>query len=97
MHELSIVYELYRTVTQLAAEAGLSTVPLVSSGLKDIQTNNVKLDKKKEIADKMALLGTSAEDMKKYDELKIKKDEEVKVAVGYLEKALTLEPSNKDI
>ena len=45
----------------------------------------------------MALLGTSAEDMKKYDELKIKKDEEVKVAVGYLEKALTLEPSNKDI
>ena len=57
----------------------------------------VKLDKKKEIADKMALLGTSAEDMKKYDELKIKKDEEVKVAVGYLEKALTLEPSNKDI
>jgi hypothetical protein len=57
----------------------------------------VKLDKKKEIADKIALLGTSAEDMKKYDELKIKKDEEVKVAVGYLEKALTLEPSNKDI
>lgn len=57
----------------------------------------VKLDRKKEIADKMALLGTSPEDMKKYDELKIKKDEEVKVAVGYLEKALSLEPSNKDI
>ena len=26
MHELSIVYELYRTVTQLAAEAGLHRV-----------------------------------------------------------------------
>ena len=26
MHELSIVYELYRTVTQLAAEAGLHHV-----------------------------------------------------------------------
>nr|WP_315173781.1 hypothetical protein [uncultured Flavobacterium sp.] len=57
----------------------------------------VKLDRKKEIADKMALLGTSSEDMKKYDELKVKKDEEVKVAVGYLEKAMTLDPSNKDI
>ena len=29
MHELSIVYELYRTVTQLAAEAGLHRVEAV--------------------------------------------------------------------
>ncbi len=57
----------------------------------------VKLDRKKEIADKMAMLGTSSEEMKKYDELKVKKDEEVKIAVGYLEKALTLDPSNKDV
>jgi tetratricopeptide (TPR) repeat protein len=57
----------------------------------------VKLDRKKEIADKMALLGTSPEDMKKYDELKIKKDEEIKVAIGYLEKALNINSSNKDI
>lgn len=57
----------------------------------------VKLDKKKEIADKMALLGTSDQDMQKYDELKVKRDEEAKIAVGYLEKALSLEPSNKDV
>ena len=31
MHELSIVYELYRTVTQLAAEAGLHRVEAVRS------------------------------------------------------------------
>ncbi|MGL2986074.1 tetratricopeptide repeat protein [Flavobacterium sp. RSSA_27] len=57
----------------------------------------IKLDKKKELADKMALLGTTPAEMKKYDELKIKKDEEVKVAVEYLEKALKLEPNNKDV
>ncbi len=57
----------------------------------------IRLDRKKEIADNMSMLGTSSADMKKYDELKIKKDEEVKIAVGYLEKALTLDPNNKDI
>ena len=57
----------------------------------------IRLDRKKEIADNMSMLGTSSADMKKYDELKIKKDEEVKIAVGYLEKALTLDPTNKDI
>ncbi|WP_300977728.1 hypothetical protein [Flavobacterium sp.] len=57
----------------------------------------VKLDRKKEIADKMSLLGTSSEDMKKYDELKAKKDAEVKTAVNYLEKALILDPNNKDV
>lgn len=57
----------------------------------------VKLDRKKEISDKMAMLGTNQEDMKKYEELKVIKDGEVKIAIGYLEKAMSLQPNNKDI
>ncbi|MGL5112379.1 MAG: tetratricopeptide repeat protein [Flavobacterium sp.] len=56
-----------------------------------------KLDRKKEFSDKMSMLGTTAEDMKKYDELKNKKEELVKSAVNYLEKALKLDSSNKDV
>lgn len=57
----------------------------------------LKLDRKKEYSDKMSLLGTSAEDMKKYDILKNQKDDLIKSAVVYLEQALKLDPSNKDV
>jgi tetratricopeptide (TPR) repeat protein len=56
-----------------------------------------KLDRKKEFSDKMSLLGTSADDMKKYDALKSQKEELVKSAVVHLEKALKLDPNNKDV
>jgi tetratricopeptide (TPR) repeat protein len=56
----------------------------------------IKLDKKKSLMDDMAALGTSDEDMKKYDVLKIKKDNLIKEAIPYLEKVNSLEPQNID-
>jgi tetratricopeptide (TPR) repeat protein len=56
----------------------------------------IKLDKKKSLMDDMANLGTSEEDMKKYDEVKIKKDNLIKEAIPYLEKVNVLEPQNTD-
>jgi hypothetical protein len=56
----------------------------------------IKLDKKKSLMDDMAALGTSDADMKKYDALKIKKDNLIKEAIPYLEKVNVLEPQNTD-
>lgn len=56
-----------------------------------------KLDRKKQFLDKMSVLGTSKEDMAKYDDLKNQKEEIIKSAVVYLEKALSIDPSNKDV
>lgn len=49
------------------------------------------------IVDEMNKLGTSAKDIKRYDELKAKRDAMYKKAVGYLEKAHQLEPGNEDV
>lgn len=55
----------------------------------------VKIQEKKEILDKMALLGNSKTEMQQYDVLDAQKDEIVKSAIPYLKKALTIEPKNE--
>ncbi len=57
----------------------------------------LKLDKKKLLVDEMSALGTSAKDMKIYEELKVKKDGVLKSAVAYLEKGNALEPKNTEV
>lgn len=57
----------------------------------------LKLDKRKALTDEMSNLGTSAKDMKIYDELKAKKDLVIKSAVSYLEKGNAIEPKNTEI
>lgn len=57
----------------------------------------LKLDKKKAIMDQMSNLGTSATDMKIYDELIIKKDNLIKKAISYLEKGNAEIPTDQDI
>jgi tetratricopeptide (TPR) repeat protein len=55
----------------------------------------VKVQFRKEIQDQMSSLGTSASEMKQYDKLEIQKDEVVKSAIPYLQKALAIEPKNE--
>jgi tetratricopeptide (TPR) repeat protein len=57
----------------------------------------LKIDAKKAVMDEMSNLGTSAKDMKAYDELIIKKDNLVKKAISYLEKGNVAIPSDQDI
>lgn len=57
----------------------------------------LKLDKRKALTDEISNLGTSAKDMKVYEELKAKKDLVIKSAVSYLEKGNTIEPKNIEI
>lgn len=57
----------------------------------------LKIDAKKAVMDEMSNLGTSAKDMKTYDELIIKKDNLIKKAISYLEKGNVAIPSDKDI
>jgi tetratricopeptide (TPR) repeat protein len=56
----------------------------------------LKLEEKKDIADEIANLGTSAGEMQKYDKLNARKDDIARSAIPYLKKALTLEPKNLD-
>jgi len=57
----------------------------------------LKLDGETEIVESMNKLGTSAADMKKYDALKLKRENMYKAAIPYLEKAYDLFAGDKDI
>jgi tetratricopeptide (TPR) repeat protein len=57
----------------------------------------MKLENEKVIIDEMNKLGTSAKDMKRYDELKKKREELFKATIPYLEKAVELDPKNADV
>lgn len=57
----------------------------------------LKLDGEKEIVDAMNKLGTSAADMKKYEALKVKRENMYKSAIPHLEKAYELFGTDKDI
>ncbi|PBJ12347.1 tetratricopeptide repeat protein [Flavobacterium sp. ACN6] len=56
----------------------------------------LKLQMKKDLADEISSLGTSAAEMQKYDKLNARKDDLTRSAIPYLQKALTLEPKNQD-
>ena len=57
----------------------------------------LKLDNEKVIIDAMNKLGTSADDMKRYNALKKKREELFKSTIPYLEKAVVLDPKNEDV
>lgn len=57
----------------------------------------LKLENEKIIIDEMNKLGTSAKDMKRYDELKKKRENLFKSAIPFLQKAIELEPKNVDV
>lgn len=56
----------------------------------------LKLQMKKDLADEIAMLGTSAAEMQKYDKLNARKDDVARSAIPYLKKVLTIEPKNSD-
>jgi len=57
----------------------------------------LKLENEKVIIDEMNKLGTTAKEMKRYDELKVKRENLFRSAIPYLEKAVELEPKNIDV
>lgn len=57
----------------------------------------MKLDDEKNIIDAMNKLGTSADDTKKYNTLKKKREDLFKSTIPYLQKAVELDPSNPDV
>jgi tetratricopeptide (TPR) repeat protein len=57
----------------------------------------MKLDDEKVIIDEMNKLGTSADDMKRYNVLKKKREDLFRSTIPYLEKAVALEPKNVDV
>ncbi|PJJ08452.1 tetratricopeptide repeat protein [Flavobacterium sp. 1] len=57
----------------------------------------MKLDDEKNIIDGMNKLGTSADDTKKYNILKKKREDLFKSTIPYLQKAVELDPSNADV
>jgi tetratricopeptide (TPR) repeat protein len=57
----------------------------------------MKLDNEKDIIDAMNKLGTSADDMKKYNALKKKREDLFKSTIPYLEKAVELDSTNVDV
>jgi tetratricopeptide (TPR) repeat protein len=57
----------------------------------------LKLDGEKVIIDEMNKLGNSADDMKRYNALKKKREELFKSTIPYLEKAVELDPKNVDV
>jgi len=57
----------------------------------------LKLEAEKPIIDEMNKLGTSAKDMKRYDELKLKRENVFKGVIPFLKKANELEPKNEDV
>jgi tetratricopeptide (TPR) repeat protein len=57
----------------------------------------LKLEDEKVLIDEMNKLGTSAKDMKRYDVLKIKREDLFKSVIPYLQKAVELDPANIDV
>lgn len=57
----------------------------------------LQLSGEQKIVDEMNKLGTSAKDLKRYDELKAKRDGMYKKALVYLQKANTIDPKNEDV
>jgi tetratricopeptide (TPR) repeat protein len=57
----------------------------------------MKLDNEQVIIEAMNKLGTSSDDMKKYDVLKKKREDLFKSTIPYLEKAVELDPKNQDV
>jgi tetratricopeptide (TPR) repeat protein len=57
----------------------------------------MKLDNEKDIIDAMNKLGTSEDDMKKYNALKKKREDLFKSTIPYLEKAVELDSTNVDV
>jgi tetratricopeptide (TPR) repeat protein len=57
----------------------------------------LKLEDEKPIIDEMNKLGTSAKDMKRYDELKKKRENLFKSTIPFLQKAVELDPKNTDV
>jgi len=57
----------------------------------------MKLEDEKAMIDAMNKLGTSAEDTKKYNALKKKRDDLFKSTIPYLQKAVELDPKNPDV
>jgi tetratricopeptide (TPR) repeat protein len=57
----------------------------------------LKLDDEKGIIDEMNKLGTSTKDMKRYDELKIKRQNLFRSTIPTLQKAVELDPANVDV
>lgn len=57
----------------------------------------LKLDDEKVIIDEMNKLGTSADDMKRYNVLKKKREDLFRSTIPYLEKAVALDPKNVDV
>ncbi|MFV8441787.1 tetratricopeptide repeat protein [Flavobacterium sp. LB2P44] len=57
----------------------------------------LKLENEKAIIDEMNKLGTSAKDMKRYDELKKKREDLFRSAIPFLQKAVELDPKNTDV
>jgi tetratricopeptide (TPR) repeat protein len=62
-----------------------------------INSAALKLENEKVIIDEMNKLGTSTKDMKRYDELKIKRQNLFKSAIPALQKAVELDPKNVDV
>ena len=57
----------------------------------------LKLENEKVIIDEMNKLGTSAKDMKRYDELKLKRENLFKSVIPFLQKAVELDSTNIDV
>jgi len=57
----------------------------------------LKLEDEKAYTDEMSKLGTSPKDMKRYDELKLKRDNLFKSIIPYLEKAVAIDPKNVEV
>jgi tetratricopeptide (TPR) repeat protein len=57
----------------------------------------MKLEDEKVIIDEMNKLGNSADDMKRYNALKKKREDLFRGTIPYLEKAVALEPKNADV
>jgi hypothetical protein len=57
----------------------------------------MKLEDEKAIIDGMNKLGTSADDMKRYNALKKKREDLFRSTIPYLAKAVELDPTNVDV
>jgi len=62
-----------------------------------INLSFLKLDEVETINEEMNKLGASPGEMKKYDSLKIKRDEIYKKTIPYLQKAIEMNPEDEDI
>jgi tetratricopeptide (TPR) repeat protein len=62
-----------------------------------INLSFLKLEEAETINENMNKLGTSAEEMKKYDDLKIKRDNVYKKTIPYLQKIIEINPENEAI